>query len=109
MKRALAVTALLIAATPLVAQASTASQQAAAVNHESLQVSSQAADASASRTFDNDAFRYSGMSVAMADSQRAINDDEQTATPSSASTQDDKSWLETLSDNNRYLGAPAGW
>lgn len=109
MARSITAIALLAAALPLAAQASTASQQAAAVNHESLQVSSQSANASASRTFDNDAFRYSGMSVAMADSQRAINDDEQAATPSSASAEDDKSWLETLSDNNRDLGVPAGW
>ncbi|MGO1344608.1 hypothetical protein [Chromohalobacter japonicus] len=105
MARSITAIALLAAALPLAAQASTASQQAAAVNHESLQVSSQSANASASRTFDNDAFRYSGMSVAMADSQRAVNADDRAADQAD----DERSWLEILSDNNRHLGAPAGW
>lgn len=105
MARSITAIALLAAALPLAAQASTASQQAAAVNHESLQVSSQSANASASRTFDNDAFRYSGMSVAMADSQRAINVDAGDADQAD----DERSWLEILSDNSRDLGAPAGW
>ncbi|MCI0509858.1 hypothetical protein C8E00_104260 [Chromohalobacter marismortui] len=105
MARSITAIALLAAALPLAAQASTASQQAAAVNHEPLQVNSQVADASASRTFDNDAFRYSGMSVAMADSQRAVNANDRAADQAD----DERSWLEILSDNNRHLGAPAGW
>ncbi|MDV6318308.1 hypothetical protein [Chromohalobacter sp. HP20-39] len=106
MTRSLAATALLFAALPLAAQASDASQQAAAVNHESLHMASQS-NAPTATAFDNDAFRYSGMSVAMVDSQRGINADDTVANADQAD--DERSWLEILSDNNRHLGAPAGW
>ncbi|MEO1853710.1 MULTISPECIES: hypothetical protein [Chromohalobacter] len=105
MARSITAIALLAAALPLAAQASTASQQAAAVNHEPLQVASQTTTGSSVRHADAAGYRDAGMSVAMADSQRAVNADAHDADRAD----DDRSWLEILSDNNRDLGAPAGW
>nr|CDQ34271.1 hypothetical protein BN993_03725 [Virgibacillus halodenitrificans] len=101
MARSITAIALLAAFLPLAAQASTASQQAAAVNHESLQLASQTTAESGVRP----GYRDAGMSVAMADSQRAVNADAGDADQAD----DERSWLEILSDNSRDLGAPAGW
>ncbi|WP_280541929.1 hypothetical protein [Chromohalobacter sp. 11-W] len=105
MARSITAIALLAVALPLAAQASTASQQAAAVNHEPLQLASQTTAESGVRHADATGYRDAGMSVAMADSQRAVNVDAHDADQAD----DERSWLEILSDNNRDLGAPAGW
>ncbi|MCK0769990.1 hypothetical protein [Chromohalobacter canadensis] len=105
MARSIIAIALLAAALPLAAQASTASQQAAAVNHEPLQMASQTTTESSVRHADAAGYSDAGMSVAMADSQRAVDAD----THDANQADDERSWLEILSDNNRDLGAPAGW
>lgn len=105
MARSITAIALLAVALPLAAQASTASQQAAAVNHEPLQVASQTTTEPGVRHADAADYRDAGMSVAMADSQRAVNADAGDADQAD----DERSWLEILSDNSRDLGAPAGW
>ncbi|NWO09794.1 hypothetical protein HLV40_05205 [Chromohalobacter salexigens] len=105
MARSITAIALLAVALPLATQASTASQQAAAVNHEPLQLASQTTAESGVRHADATGYRDAGMSVAMADSQRAVNADAGDADQAD----DERSWLEILSDNSRDLGAPAGW
>lgn len=105
MARSITAIALLAAALPLAAQASTASQQAAAVNHEPLKVASQTITEPSVHYADTAGYRDAGMSVAMAKSQRAVNAGDRTADQAD----DERSWLEILSDNNRHLGVPAGW
>lgn len=102
MTRSIVIT-LLATALPFTAQASTASQRDVAV--EPLQIASQTTTEQGKRSSDAVGYRDVSMSVAMENSQHAVNVNGRDA----AQADDERSWLEILSDNSRDLGAPAGW